>query len=106
MADGPTKPFLGGSPLRLYNGFDLGMTRHTMIIQEERDMNSAPSRMAAIYVDRNCTEHWVVRDPQGNFWIIPSVENAWECRQPFQPTEETDLEMVPGHYRSMLGLPF
>jgi hypothetical protein len=69
-------------------------------------MISAPSRMAAIYVDRNCTEHWIVRDPEGNFWIVPPVENAWESRRPFQPTEETELEAIPGHYRSMLGLPF
>jgi hypothetical protein len=47
-----------------------------------------------------------VRDPEGNFWTVPSVENAWESRRPFQPTEETELEPIPGHYRSMLGLPF
>jgi hypothetical protein len=69
-------------------------------------MISAPSRMAAIFVDRTCTEHWIVRDPEGNFWIVPSVENAWDSRRPFQPAEETDLEPIPGHYRSMLGLPF
>lgn len=69
-------------------------------------MIAAPSRTAAIFVDRACTEHWVVRDPQGNFWIVPSVDNAWEHRRPFQLTEETDLESIPGHYRFMLGLPF
>jgi hypothetical protein len=73
---------------------------------EEWTMISAPSRRAAIYVDRTCTEHWIVRDPDGNFWIVPPVEKPWECRQPFQPTEETELEAVPGHYRAMLGLPF
>ena len=69
-------------------------------------MISAPSRMAAIFVDRTCREHWIVRDPDGNFWIVPSADNAWECRQPFEPTNETELEAVPGHYRFMLGLPF
>jgi hypothetical protein len=76
------------------------------IAQEDPEMISAPSRMAAIFVDRTCTEHWVVRDPEGNFWIVPPVENAWDYRQPFQPTDETELELVPGHYRPMLGLPF
>ena len=33
------------------------------------------------------------------------MENPWDHRQPFYPTEETDLEPVPGHYRSVLGLP-
>jgi hypothetical protein len=61
---------------------------------------------AAIYVDRTCTDHWIVRDPQGNFWIVPSVENPWDSRRPFQPTEQTDLQPIPGHYLFMLGLPF
>ena len=69
-------------------------------------MISAPNRMAAIYVDRACTEHWVVRDPEGNYWIVPSVADAWERRRPFEPTDQTELEAVPGHYRFMLGLPF
>ena len=34
-------------------------------------MVSTPSRMAAIFVDRGCTEHWIVRDPEGRFWIVP-----------------------------------
>jgi hypothetical protein len=77
-----------------------------MRTQEEREMIFSAGRMAAIFVDRACTEHWIVRDPEGNFWIVPPVENAWESRQPFQPTEETELESIPGHYKSMLGLPF
>ena len=77
-----------------------------MTTMEEWEMISSASRRAAIFVDRTCTEHWIVRDPEGNFWIVPPVENAWECRRPFQPTEETDLEAIPGHYKSMLGLPF
>jgi hypothetical protein len=67
---------------------------------------STSNRHAGIFVDRSCTEHWIVRDPDGNFWIVPSVANAWEFRRPFEPTEATELESVPGHYRFMLGLPF
>jgi len=58
----------------------------------------------ALYVDRGSGQ-WVVRDSEGNFWIVTSVENAWEHRQPFHPTEKTDLEPVPGHYKYTLGLP-
>ena len=75
-------------------------------IQEELDMISPPSRLATIFVDRACRGHWIVRDPDGNFWMVPSCENAWACRQPFQIMEDTELERVPGHYGSMLGLPF
>ncbi len=65
----------------------------------------ARKRALALYVDR-ASQQWVVLDPEGNFWLIPSVENPWDHRQPFDPTEETDLEPIPGHYKDMLGLPF
>jgi hypothetical protein len=58
----------------------------------------------AIYVDRS-RQQWVVRDRDGNFWLVPSTVNPWEDRQPFHPTDETELEPVPKHYRSMLELP-
>jgi hypothetical protein len=61
--------------------------------------------VVSIYVDRS-KQQWVVRDYDGNLWIIPPIEDAWEHRQPFLPTDETDLEPVPGHYKVMLGLPF
>jgi len=61
--------------------------------------------MVALFVDRS-SRQWVVRDPEGNFWFIPSVENPWEHRQAFYPTEQTELEPVPGHYLHMLDLPF
>lgn len=57
-----------------------------------------------IYVDRS-KQQWVVLDREGNFWAVPSTEDAWEHRQPFYLTEGTDLEPVPGHYRYILGLP-
>jgi hypothetical protein len=55
---------------------------------------------------RRASQQWVVQDPDGNFWLLPSVENPWDERQPFFPTEENELEPVPGHYKYMLGLPF
>ena len=58
-----------------------------------------------LYVDRS-SQQWVVVDLDGNFWIVTSVENPCEQRQPFYLTEETELEPVPGHYKHMLGLPF
>jgi hypothetical protein len=59
----------------------------------------------ALFVERS-SQQWVVRDPEGNFWVLPSVQNPWDHRQPFYPNEETELESVPGHYIHMLGLPF
>ncbi len=69
-------------------------------------MITIENRRAGLFVDRARPQHWIVRDPEGNFWIVPPVENPWERRQPFEPTEETELESVPGHYKHMLGLPF
>ena len=66
---------------------------------EERKLN------LALYVDRS-TQQWIVLDRQGNYWLIPlSEDNCWDRRQPFYPTEQTELERVPGHYKYMLGLP-
>jgi hypothetical protein len=75
---------------------------------EYRPMGSGlvvPQTKLTLFV-RRASQQWVVLDPEGNFWILPSVENPWDQRQPFYPTEETDLEPVPGHYKYILGLPF
>jgi hypothetical protein len=58
----------------------------------------------AIFVDRSQCR-WVVLDRDGNYWTVPSTHDGWERRQPFQITEETDLQPVPGHYKQSLGLP-
>jgi hypothetical protein len=68
-------------------------------------MLTAGKRAAALFVDK-ASRQWVVRDPEGNFWSLPSMDNPWDERQPFSPAEETELEPVPGHYKTMLGLPF
>jgi hypothetical protein len=62
-------------------------------------------QVVALFVDRT-GQQWIVRDPQGKFWILPPVDDPWDYRQPFQPSEEMELEPVPGHYKYMLGLPF
>jgi hypothetical protein len=67
-------------------------------------MVAARKRAATLYVDR-ATQRWIVRDPEGNFWSLPPTDNPWDDRQPFSPTEETELEPVPGHYKYTLGLP-
>jgi hypothetical protein len=59
----------------------------------------------SLYVDKGRPANWIVRDREGQFWVVPPGEDAWERRQPFQPTGETELEAIPGHYMHMLGLP-
>jgi hypothetical protein len=71
---------------------------------EERTMLTLGKKVVALYVDRS-NQEWIALDPEGNFWKVPPVANPWDHRQPFQPTEDTDLERVPGHYKHMLGLP-
>jgi hypothetical protein len=68
-------------------------------------MTIIKKQVVALFVDRS-SGRWIVRDPEGNFWLLPSVENSWDHRQRFHPTEQSDLEPVPGHYKDMLGLPF
>lgn len=59
----------------------------------------------SIYVDR-ISQRWIVRDPDGNLWIVPVVERPWDHRQPLRMTDEIELEPVPGHYKYLLNLPF
>lgn len=68
-------------------------------------MLTVRKQVVGIYVDRS-TRNWVIRDADGKLWILPSTDNPWDDRQPFTPAEETELEPVPGHYKSLLGLPF
>ena len=70
---------------------------------KERSMNTARKAGLALYVERS-QRRWVVRDPDGNFWIVPPGDQPWDQRLPYEPTEEAELEPVPGHYISMLGL--
>jgi len=67
-------------------------------------MLAVRNRIVALYVDKS-RQQWIVRDPEGNFSIGPSVENDWDCRQPYPPAEDAELELVPGHDKPMLGLP-
>jgi hypothetical protein len=59
----------------------------------------------ALFVDRS-TQQWVVRDPQGDYWVLSAGNGAWEQREPFQLSAESDLEPVPAHYKYLLQLPF
>jgi len=68
-------------------------------------MFAVRNRTAALYVDK-LEQQWIVRDPEGNYWIVPCVENARDHREPYRPAGDKMLNPVPGHYKSMLGLPF
>jgi hypothetical protein len=82
-----------------------GVLRTSFAIAKERIMLTVRKQVVSLFVNRT-TRQWIVRDPDGNFWIVPVVEDAWEHREPFDPTSDMDLEPVPGHYKYMLGLPF
>ena len=67
-------------------------------------MLSVRKQAISLYVDR-ASRQWVARDSEGNFWTLPPTDNPWADREPFSPAEETELEAVPGHYKTLLGLP-
>lgn len=67
-------------------------------------MVETTKQIVALYVDRS-TQQWVVRDREGHFWSVPPIEVAWDHRQPYSPSEDTDLEPVPTHYKYLLRLP-
>jgi hypothetical protein len=72
---------------------------------EEQTMLTVKKHIVAIFVDKS-SQQWVVRDPDGNFWLVPGGDDPWDHRQPFDPTAETELEPIPRHYLYMLDLPF
>ena len=61
------------------------------ILEVDDEIAMLKNRNAALFVDRS-SQHWVVRDPKGNFWIVPSVENPWNHHQSF--LDETKLRRV------------
>ena len=63
------------------------------------------SSRLSLFVDRT-SQQWVVKDGDGQFWVLPQTEHPWADRIPFSLTEDTELESIPGHYRSLLGLPY
>ena len=78
--------------------------KHKTHAREERSVFTTRKPVTSLYVDKH-TRQWIVKDPEGSFWIVPLTDNPWRDREPFQPTEESDLEPVPGHYKYMLKLP-
>ena len=69
-------------------------------------MASATKSLVSLFVDRALPDYWVVRDPEGNFWLVPPSRSPWENRRAYCPTEDMELEPVPGHYKYLLELPF
>lgn len=68
-------------------------------------MLTTQNQVIALFIDRT-SQQWIVRDREGNFWLVPPGENAWEQRQPFVPDESSGLEPIPGHYRYLLDIPY
>ena len=62
------------------------------------------TQAVAVYADRS-GGRWVVRDAAGEFWQLPPTDDPWRDREPYTPDDGTELEPVPGHYRTLLGLP-
>jgi hypothetical protein len=58
----------------------------------------------AMYVDRNLPNCWIVRDHAGDFWMVPPGDHAWNRRQPYTLTQDSQLESVPGHYLYLLEI--
>jgi hypothetical protein len=71
---------------------------------EANSMLSSSKDTLALFVDRGDNQ-WVLRDAGGSFWVVPAGDDAWAHRRPFEPTDQTRLEPVPGHYKYLLGLP-
>jgi hypothetical protein len=59
----------------------------------------------SLYVDRQMPSYWIVRDQAGDFWVVAPGDQSWEDRrEPYTPSEDAQLESVPGHYKYLLGI--
>jgi hypothetical protein len=68
-------------------------------------MLTSRKNVTALFVDRS-SQQWIVLDSEGCYWVVSNEhENPWDQRQPFQLTEDVELQPVPGHYKQMLGVP-
>ena len=67
-------------------------------------MFSVRKQSVSLYVDQS-TRQLIVRDQEGQFWILPDCEEAWDNRQPFELSDDSSLEPMPGHYKHMFGIP-
>lgn len=67
-------------------------------------MENTKSVELRLFADR-AKRQWIVRDGQGQYWMLPSSDRAWEDRIEVQQREITDLEAVPMHYKATLCLP-
>ncbi len=61
-------------------------------------------QVLTLFADRQ-GQRWIVLDSEGNFWELPEGNDPWAHRQPIIPPDELDLDLVPGHYKPLLGLP-
>src|SRR5262249_2394959 len=69
-----------GSHIRLLHGRMLVWSLTGMPFLRRREVVlTMTNKLVALYVHRE-TQQWIVRDPEGNFWLVPSVDNCWDHR--------------------------
>jgi hypothetical protein len=89
---------------RHQDAFEFALVSRIEGIRKEHIMVTAGNKVN-LFADR-CSQQWVVLDTDGNYWILStSDDNPWGQRLPFNLTEETELEPMPGHYKHMFGIP-
>ena len=69
-------------------------------------MELSTNSLVGLFIDRSSPGVWIVRDPEGKFWLVPPVDSPWENRRRYYPTGAFEPEPVPLHYRRLLELPF
>jgi hypothetical protein len=51
------------------------------MLSKEQNMTTIQKYAVAIFVHK-ASQQWVVRDADGNFWLLPAGDNPWDGPSP------------------------
>ena len=80
-------------------------SREACETSQEKNNQKIKKETLTLFADRT-GGRWVVLDSGGNFWELAAGDRPWEHRRLCHLSGDTDLNLVPAHYKQLLGLPF
>ena len=67
-------------------------------------MFTTEKQVVRLYVDKACSEHWIVKDQEGRFWMVRPGPDLG-ATPAIQADRGVRSRADPGHCKYMLGVP-